>query len=236
MGLRKKMIAEMMGTAILVLGGIGAAMFAGSTIGTLGIALAFGLALVGGAYALGHVSGAHFNPAVTLGLVAGGRMDLRDAVPYMVAQVIGALLGAWIVYLIATGKAGFDVTAGFASNGYGEHSPGGFDLKAVFIAEAVLTFVFVFVIMGSTTAGTAAASHAPLAIGLTLAVLHLVSIPISNTSLNPARSTATAIFEGGWAMDQLWLFWAAPVLGGVVAGLVNRLSDCCCCKEGGCCK
>ncbi|MFA5592021.1 MAG: aquaporin Z [Micavibrio sp.] len=237
MGLRKLMMAEMLGTAWLVLGGCGAAVFAAAYpelgIGFLGVALAFGLTVVGGAYALGHISGAHFNPAVTLGLLAAGRMELRLALPYIAAQVVGGIIGAGIIYMIATGKAGFDVTAGFATNGYGEHSPGGYGLQAAFTAEAVLTFFFLFVILGATSS-RAPASMAPLAIGLTLTLIHLICIPITNTSVNPARSTAVAVFQGGWAVEQLWLFWVAPLLGGALAGFMDRCCNSCCSSEGGC--
>ena len=233
MGLCQKLTAEMLGTAWLVLGGCGAAVFAAAYpelgIGFLGVALAFGLTVVTAAYAVGHISGAHFNPAVTLGLVAGGRFDAKLAVPYIVAQVIGGLVGAGIIYLVATGKAGFDITAGFAANGYGEHSPGGYDLRSAFIAEAVLTFFFLFIILGVTD-GRAPAGFAPLAIGLTLVLIHLISIPITNTSVNPARSTSQAIFQGGWTLDQLWLFWVAPIAGAVIAGVLSRFCGCCCSK------
>ena len=230
MGLAKKLTAEMLGTAWLVLGGCGAAVFAAAYpdlgIGFMGVALAFGLTVLTGAYALGHISGGHFNPAVTLGLVAGGRFCVKDAVPYIVAQVVGGLLGAGAINLIATGKAGFDVTAGFASNGYGEHSPGGYVMKSAFLAEFLMTFFFLIVILGGTS-DKAPAGFAPLAIGLSLTLIHLISIPITNTSVNPARSTSQAIFQGSWAIDQLWLFWLAPIAGAVVAGVVWRWLLCC---------
>lgn len=240
MGLKNKLMAEMIGTAWLVLGGCGAAVFAAAFpelgIGFLGVALAFGLTVLTGAYAVGHISGGHFNPAVTLGLVAGGRFDAKLAVPYIVAQVVGGLIGAGAIYLIATGKAGFDVTAGFAANGFGEHSPGGYDMRAAFTAEAILTFFFLFIIIG-VTSDKAPSGFAPMAIGLTLTLIHLISIPITNTSVNPARSTSQAIFQGGWAIDQLWLFWLAPIAGAIVAGLVWRCLLCCgSCKEGGSCQ
>ena len=244
MGLKNKLAAEMLGTAWLVLGGCGAAVFAAAYpelgIGFLGVSLAFGLTVVTGAFALGHISGGHFNPAVTIGLVAGGKFCAKTAVPYVIAQVVGAIVGAGIIYLVASGKAGFDAHAGFAANGYGEHSPGGYDLKSAFIAEAVLTFFFLFIIMGVSSNGMLA-GIAALPIGLTLTLIHLVSIPITNTSVNPARSTSQAIFQGTWALDQLWLFWAAPIVGAVVAGLVCRCmhGPCCskderCGTEGGC--
>ncbi len=238
MGLGKKMMAEMIGTAWLVLGGCGAAVFAAAYpdlgIGFAGVALAFGLTVLTGAYALGHISGGHFNPAVTLGLVAGGKFCCRTAPAYIVAQLVGAVIGAGIIYLIASGKTGFDVAAGFAANGYGEHSPDGYGQKAAFIAETVLTFFFLVVIIGSTHE-KAPAGFAPIAIGLCLTLIHLISIPITNTSVNPARSTSQALFQGTWAMDQLWLFWAAPILGAVLAGLACRYLFCsggsCCCAK-----
>ncbi len=236
MGLPKKLVAETLGTAWLIIGGVGAAVFAGAYpefgIGFLGVSLAFGLAVVTGAFAFGHVSGAHFNPAVTLGLTAAGRFDWKHAVPYIIAQVVGGLIGAWVIYEICTGKAGFDVTKGFASNGFGEHSPGGYSMHAVFLAEAVLTFFFVTLIL-HITGNDLSAGLAPLPIGLTLALLCLVAIPISNGSFNPARSTATALFQGGWPVDQLWLFWVAPIAGGIAAGIFDRLCVKCC--GGGCC-
>lgn len=235
MSLMKKLSAEFLGTAWLVLGGCGAAVFAAGVpdlgIGFLGVSLAFGLTVVTMAYAVGHISGGHFNPAVTLGLVAGGRFCPKSAVPYIVAQVLGGIAGAGIIYLIATGKAGFDVTAGFASNGFGEHSPGGYSLKAAFIAEVVLTFFFLTVIIGATS-DNAPKKFAPLAIGLSLTLIHLISIPVTNTSVNPARSTSQAVFQGGWALDQLWLFWVAPIAGAILAGVVWR---CLCCNKSACC-
>lgn len=229
----KKLTAEMLGTAWLVLGGCGSAVFAAAFpelgIGFLGVALAFGLSVLTAAYAVGHISGGHFNPAVTLGLVAGGRFNIKEAVPYILAQLVGALIGAGIIYLIAMGKPDFSMASGFAANGYGEHSPGGFSMKSAFIAEAVLTFFFLFVIIGATDS-RAPSGFAPIAIGLSLTLIHLISIPITNTSVNPARSTSQAIFEGSWSIDQLWLFWAAPILGAVIAGIVSRC--CSCCGEG----
>lgn len=238
MGLKNKLVAEMLGTAWLVLGGCGTAVLAASFgVGVLGVALAFGLTVLTAAYAVGHISGGHFNPAVTLGLVAGGRFDIKLAVPYIAAQVVGALIGAGAIYLIASGKAGFDVTAGFASNGFGEHSPNGYDLNSAFAAEAILTFFFLFIIIGVTSSG-ALAGFAPMAIGLSLTLIHLISIPVTNTSVNPARSTSQAIFQGGWAIDQLWLFWVAPIAGAIVAGLVWRCLLCCksCCGSEGSCQ
>lgn len=236
MGLANKMTAEFLGTAWLVLGGCGAAVFSAAYpelgIGFLGVSLAFGLTVLTAAYAVGHISGGHFNPAVTLGLVAGGKFSAKQAVPYIIAQVLGALLGALIIYLVATGKAGFDVKAGFAANGFGEHSPGGYDMKSAFLAEAVLTFFFLIVIIGSTSA-KAPSGFAPISIGLSLTLIHLISIPITNTSVNPARSTSQAVFQGDWAVDQLWLFWAAPILGAVAAGLISRCLQRCC-SGGGC--
>jgi aquaporin Z len=173
------------------------------------------------AYAIGHVSGCHLNPAVTVGLTAGGRFPAKELVPYVVAQVLGGIAGAGVLYGIATGHAGFDVAAGFASNGYGEHSPGGYSLAACLIAEVVLTFGFLFVIMGSTH-GHAPKGFAPLAIGLCLTLIHLISIPVTNTSVNPARSTGPALFAGGWALGQLWLFWVAPIVGGALGGFIYR--------------
>lgn len=231
--MKNKLMAEFFGTAWLVLGGCGTAVLAGGVggVGTLGIAIAFGLSVITMAYAVGNISGGHFNPAVSIGMVAGGKMCPRTALMYIVAQVLGGLAGAGLIYLIATGKAGFDITKGFASNGFGEHSPGGYSMKSVFIAEAVLSFFFLFVIFGATSEN-APKKFAPLAIGLSLTLIHLISIPVSNTSVNPARSTSQAMFEGGWAMDQLWLFWAAPIVGAILAGIVWRC--CCCCDKGAC--
>ena len=227
MTLGKKMTAEFLGTAWLVLGGCGSAVFAAAYpelgIGFLGVALAFGLSVLTAAYAVGHISGGHFNPAVTLGLVAGGRFGIKEAVPYIIAQLAGAVIGATIIYLVATGKAGFTL-GGFAANGYGEHSPGGYSMKSAFIIEAALTFFFLFIIFGSTH-GKAPVGFAPIAIGLALTLIHLISIPITNTSVNPARSTSQALFEGTWSIDQLWLFWVAPIAGAVVAGVINRCWD-----------
>jgi aquaporin Z len=222
----KKLGAEFLGTAWLVFGGCGSAVLAAAFpqlgIGFAGVALAFGLTVLTMAYAVGHISGGHFNPAVTVGLWAGGRFSAGEILPYWVAQVLGALAGSFILSLIATGKAGFDLAAsGFAANGYAEHSPGGYSLVAGFVAEVVLTFFFLLVILGSTDR-RAPAGFAPIAIGLALTLIHLVGIPVTNTSVNPARSTAPALFVGGWALGQLWLFWLAPIVGAAAAGSVGR--------------
>jgi aquaporin Z len=221
----KKLVAEFLGTGWLVLGGCGSAVLAAAFpqvgIGLLGVSLAFGLTVVTMAYAIGHVSGCHLNPAVSVGLWAGGRFDAKDLPGYIIAQVLGGAAGAGILYLIASGHAGFSLTGGFASNGYGEHSPGQYGLTAAFVCEFVMTFVFLFVIMGSTH-GKAPAGFAPLAIGLCLTLIHLVSIPVTNTSVNPARSTGPALFVGGWALSQLWLFWVAPLLGGAAGGIAYK--------------
>jgi aquaporin Z len=225
MPLSKKCAAEFIGTFWLVLGGCGSAVLAAKFpdvgIGFAGVALAFGLTVVTMAYAVGHISGAHFNPAVTVGLFAGGRIEAGDVLPYIIAQVLGAIAAAFVLFLIASGKAGFDLAGGFAANGYGAHSPGQYSLGAGFLCEVVMTAGFLFVIMG-TTHGNAPVGFAPLAIGLALTLIHLISIPVTNTSVNPARSTGPAVFVGGWALAQLWLFWLAPILGGVIGGLVYR--------------
>ncbi|MFO1120339.1 MAG: aquaporin Z [Rhodospirillales bacterium] len=217
--------AEFLGTFWLVFGGCGSAVLAAAFptlgIGFTGVALAFGLTVLTMAYAVGHISGAHFNPAVTIGLWAGGRFPASDIVPYIAVQVIGGIAAAGVLYLIASGKAGFDLAGGFASNGYGAHSPGGYELSSALIAEVVLTFFFLQVILGSTH-GRAPAGFAPLAIGLALTLIHLISIPVTNTSVNPARSTGPAVFVGGWALGQLWLFWVAPIIGAVISGFVYR--------------
>lgn len=225
MSLTKRCTAELLGTFWLVFGGCGSAIFAATYpelgIGFAGVALAFGLTLLTMCYAIGQISGCHINPAVTLGLVAGGRFPAREMVPYVVAQVVGGIAAGAILYLIASGKVGFDVSAGFASNGYGEHSPDGYSLIAALVAEVVLTAFFLFIIMGATHKQ----GHAGLAgvtIGLSLTLIHLISIPITNTSVNPARSTGVALFQGGWAIDQLWLFWLAPLVGGVVGTIAYR--------------
>ena len=222
----KRLGAEFLGTAWLVFGGCGSAVLAAAFpalgIGFVGVALAFGLTVLTMAYAVGHISGGHFNPAVTVGLWAGGRFKASEILPYWVAQVVGAVAGAFVLSLIASGKAGFDlVQGGFAANGYAEHSPGGYSLLAGFVAEVVLTFFFLIVILGSTDR-RAPAGFAPLAIGLALTLIHLVGIPVTNTSVNPARSTAPALFVGGWALAQLWLFWVAPILGAAAAGAISR--------------
>jgi aquaporin Z len=221
----KRLAAEFVGTLWLVLGGCGAAVLAaavpGLGIGFAGVALAFGFTVVTMAYAVGHVSGAHFNPAVTVGLWAGGRFPAGEIIPYVLAQTLGAIAGAGILYVIATGHAGFDMAAGFASNGYGDHSPGLYSLGACALTEVVMTFGFLFVILGSTH-GAAPRGFAPLAIGLCLTLIHLISIPVTNTSVNPARSLGPALFERGWALQQLWLFWTAPFVGAIIAGIVYR--------------
>lgn len=225
MDLSRKMAAEFIGTFWLVLGGCGSAVIAAAFpqvgIGLLGVSLAFGLTVLTGAYAFGHISGGHFNPAVTAGLWAGGRFPASQIAPYVVAQVLGAILGASVLYLIASGATGFDATAGFASNGYGEHSPGGYDLTSAAVTEAVLTAMFLLIILGST-GKNAPAGFAPIAIGLALTLIHLISIPVTNTSVNPARSTGPALFAGAWALQQLWLFWLAPIAGAIAAGFLNR--------------
>ena len=222
-----KLLAEAIGTFWLVLGGCGSAVLAAAYpdlgIGFVGVSLAFGLTM---AAAVGHISGCHLNPAVTAGLVAGGRFPLKDALGYIVAQVIGGVAGAGVLYLVARGIPAFDVAAGFASNGYEAHSPGGYSLAACFIVEVVLTAMFLFVIHGATDKRSSAII-APIAIGLCLTLIHLISIPVTNTSVNPARSTATAFFVGGWAVQQLWLFWVAPIVGGIVGGLLYRCVDEC---------
>ena len=219
----RKVAAEFIGTAWLVLGGCGSAVLAAAFpqlgIGFAGVALAFGLTVLTMAYAIGHVSGCHLNPAVSVGLWAGGRFKAAELIPYIVAQVLGAIAGAAVLYVIASGKAGFDVHAGFASNGFGAHSPGGYSLAAGLVCEVVMTFGFLFVILGSTH-GNAPRGFAPIAVGLCLTLIHLVSIPVTNTSVNPARSTGPALFVGGWALSQLWLFWVAPIAGAVLAGAV----------------
>ncbi len=221
----RKLAAEFIGTAWLVLGGCGSAVLAAAFpelgIGFAGVSLAFGLTVLTMAYAIGHVSGCHLNPAVSVGLWAGGRFDARELPAYIGAQVLGGVAGAAILYVIASGQAGFDVHAGFASNGYGDHSPGGYTLAAALVCEVVMTFFFLFVILGSTH-GRAPAGFAPIAIGLALTLIHLISIPVTNTSVNPARSTGPALLAGGWALQQLWLFWLAPLAGAVAAGFAYR--------------
>ena len=221
----RKLAAEFIGTAWLVLGGCGSAVLAAAFpqlgIGFVGVSLAFGLTVLTMAYAVGHVSGCHLNPAVSVGLWAGGRFKVSDLPLYVLAQVLGAVAGAIILYAIASGKAGFDVHAGFASNGYGDHSPGGYSLAAAFVCEVIMTFAFVFVILGSTH-GSAPRGFAPIAIGLCLTLIHLISIPVTNTSVNPAGSTGPALFAGDWAIGQLWLFWIAPLIGAVIGGVAYR--------------
>ncbi len=222
MHLSKRLGAEALGTFWLVLGGCGSAVlaagFPGFGIGFAGVALAFGLTVLTMAYAIGHISGCHLNPAVTLGLATAGRFPKAEIIPYWIAQVVGGIIAAGILYLIATGKAGADI-GGFAANGFGEHSPGGFSMNAALICEVVMTFMFLMVILGATDA-RAPAGFAPIAIGLCLTLIHLISIPVTNTSVNPARSTSQAIFVGGWALQQLWLFWVAPLVGALLAGIV----------------
>jgi aquaporin Z len=219
-----KLSSEFLGTFWLVLGGCGSAVLAAGFptlgIGFAGVSLAFGLTVVSGAYAFGAVSGGHFNPAVTIGLWAGGRFPSRDVPAYVVAQVLGGIVGAGVLFLIASGKAGFEL-GGFASNGFGEHSPGGYSLTAALVTEVVMTFMFLMVILGATDR-RASAGFGGLAIGLALTLIHLISIPVTNTSVNPARSTGTALFVGGWAVAQLWVFWLAPIVGAAVAGVFYR--------------
>jgi aquaporin Z len=220
-----KYVAEAIGTFWLTFAGCGSAVLAAAFpqvgIGLLGVALAFGLTVVTMAYSIGHISGCHLNPAVTVGLTAGGRFPTSDVIPYIVAQVVGAVIGAGVLYVIASGGPGFDVSKGFAANGFGEHSPGHYSLVACFVTETVMTAVFLFIIMGSTH-GRAPVGFAPLSIGLALTLIHLVSIPVTNTSVNPARSVGPALFVGGWALEQLWLFWVAPLLGGIIGGGLYR--------------
>ncbi|MBL0481337.1 aquaporin Z [Aeromonas veronii] len=222
----KPVAAEFLGTFWLVLGGCGSAVLAAAFphvgIGLLGVSLAFGLTVLTMAYAIGHISGCHLNPAVTIGLWAGGRFPASGVLSYIVAQVLGAIAGAAVLYVIVSGQAGFELSAGFASNGYGEHSPGGYSMMAALVCEAVMTGFFLFVIMGATDS-RAPAALAPVAIGLCLTLIHLVSIPVTNTSVNPARSTGVALFVGDWAIGQLWLFWVAPIVGAILGALAYRL-------------
>jgi aquaporin Z len=224
MDLSKRATAEFFGTFWLVFGGCGSAVLAAAFpnlgIGFVGVALAFGLTVLTMAFAIGHVSGCHLNPAVSIGLVTARRFPISELPAYIVAQVVGAIAGAGVLYLIASGKPGFTLAAGFASNGYADHSPGGYSLLACFIAEVVLTAFFLLVILGATDE-RAPKGFAPIAIGLCLTLIHLISIPVTNTSVNPARSTGPAIFVGGWALSQLWLFWLAPILGGILGGLIS---------------
>jgi len=220
--------AEFIGTFWLVLGGCGSAVLAAGFpdvgIGFLGVALAFGLTVLTMAYAIGHISGCHLNPAVSIGLWAGGRFPAGELIPYIIVQVLGGVAGAGVLYLIASGQAGFDASAGFASNGYGVHSPGRYSMGAVLVTEVVMTFMFLLIILGATSK-RAPKGFAPLAIGLGLTLIHLISIPVSNTSVNPSRSTGVALFQGTWALSQLWLFWLAPIVGACLAGLVSRWFD-----------
>jgi aquaporin Z len=226
MPISKRCMAEFFGTFWLVFGGCGSAVLAAAFpslgIGFAGVALAFGLTVLTMAYALGHISGCHLNPAVSVGLVAGKRFPARDLVPYIVAQVAGAIAGAGVLFVIANGKVGFSTDGGFASNGYAAHSPGGYSMVACLVAEVVLTMFFLLIIMGATDKRVPN-GFAPIAIGLGLTLIHLISIPVTNTSVNPARSTGPAIFVGGWALSQLWLFWVAPIVGGALGGIVYDL-------------
>ena len=223
MSIQKRAIAEFLGTFWLVLGGCGsavlAAAFPGLGIAFVGVSLAFGLTVLTMAYAIGHISGCHLNPAVSIGLAVGKRFPVSELLPYIVAQVLGATAAAGVLFVVASGKAGFSASGGFASNGYGAHSPGGYSLEACLIIEVVMTMMFLVIILGSTDA-RAPQGFAPIAIGLGLTLIHLISIPVTNTSVNPARSTSQAIFAGGWALEQLWLFWVAPIVGAILAGLV----------------
>jgi aquaporin Z len=220
---KRKYLAEAIGTFWLTFGGCGTAVIAAGFpevgVGHLGVALAFGLTVLTMAYAIGHVSGCHLNPAVTIGLAAGGRFPANDIAPYVIAQVIGAVVAAAVLYVIASGAPGFDLANGFAANGYGEHSPGHYGLFAALVSEIVLTMMFLFIIMGATH-GKAPVGFAPIAIGLGLTLIHLIGIPVTNLSVNPARSTGPALFVGGWALAQLWLFWVAPLIGGTLGGLL----------------
>jgi aquaporin Z len=222
----KRYLAECVGTFWLVLGGCGSAVLAAAFpkvgIGLLGVALAFGLTVLTMAYAIGHISGCHLNPAVSVGLWAGGRFPVKDLLPYIVAQVVGATIGAGILYVIASGNPEFQVSAGFASNGYGAHSPGGYSLLAALVCEIVMTAMFLVIILGATDK-RAPAGLAPIAIGLGLTLIHLISIPVTNTSVNPARSTGVALFVGDWALSQLWLFWLAPIAGAILGSVVYRV-------------
>lgn len=225
MTLTKKLAAEFIGTFWLVLGGCGSAVLAAAFpdvgIGLLGVSFAFGLTVLTMAFAIGHISGCHLNPAVSFGLWSGGRFPVTELIPYILSQVAGGVAGAAVLYVIASGQAGFDVTAGFASNGYAEHSPGGYGMIAALVAEITMTFMFLMIILGATDK-RAPQGFAPIAIGLGLTLIHLITIPVTNTSVNPARSTAVAIFQGSWAVSQLWLFWLAPIVGGILAGVVYR--------------
>lgn len=225
MSMTRKLGAECIGTFWLVLGGCGSAVLAAAFpdlgIGLLGVSLAFGLTVLTMAFAIGHISGCHLNPAVSLGLWSGGRFPTSELAPYIIAQVAGGIAGATVLYLIATGKAGFDLSGGFAANGYADHSPGGYSVTAALITEIVMTFMFLIIILGATDK-RAPAGFAPIAIGLGLTLIHLISIPVTNTSVNPARSTGVAVYVGDWAISQLWLFWLAPITGAILAGIVYR--------------
>ena len=225
MNMSQKMAAEFLGTLWLVLGGCGSAVLAATFpevgIGLLGVALAFGLTVLTMAFAIGHISGCHLNPAVSFGLWAGGRFPASELLPYIIAQVAGGIVGAGVLYAIASGQEGFSLAAGFASNGFGEHSPGGYSMMSVLICEIVMTLFFLLVILGATDE-RAPKGFAPIAIGLCLTLIHLISIPVSNTSVNPARSTGPALFVGDWAVSQLWIFWVAPILGAILAGVIYR--------------
>ncbi len=221
----RKLLAEFIGTLWLVLGGCGSAVLAAGYpelgIGFVGVSIAFGLTVVTMAYAIGHISGCHLNPAVSIGLWMGGRFDKKELLPYIISQVLGGIAGAGVLYAIATGKDGFEI-GGFAANGYGEHSPNGYNMAAALVTEIVLTFMFLIIILGATHS-KAPKGFAGLAIGLGLTLIHLISIPVTNTSVNPARSTSQAIFAGGWALEQLWLFWVAPIVGAILAGIVYKI-------------
>lgn len=223
MSIGKRAAAELIGTFWLVFGGCGSAVLAGHVIGWYGVALAFGLTVLTMAYAIGHISGCHLNPAVSIGLTVAKRFDAKDLVPYIIAQLIGAILAAALLYMIASGKTGFDVVrSGFAANGFGDHSPGNYSMVASLVGEVTLTFMFLFIILGATDE-RAPAGFAPIAIGLGLTLIHLIGIPLTNLSVNPARSTGPALFVGGWALSQLWLFWLAPIVGAVLAGVAYPL-------------
>ena len=228
MAMSKKLTAEFIGTFWLVLGGCGSAVLAAAFpdvgIGLLGVSFAFGLTVLTMAFAIGHISGCHLNPAVSIGLWAGGRFNASELLPYIIIQVAGAIAGAGMLYLIASGKAGFELSSGLASNGYGEHSPGGYSLAACLLAEVVMTFMFLMIILGATDK-RAPQGFAPIAIGLGLTLIHLISIPVTNTSVNPARSTGPALLVGDWATAQLWMFWVAPIIGAVIAGFVYRFLE-----------
>ncbi|MDI6027851.1 aquaporin Z [Corticibacterium sp. UT-5YL-CI-8] len=223
--MQKRLFAEFLGTFWLVFGGCGSAVLAAAFpdvgIGLLGVSFAFGLTVLTMAYAVGGISGGHFNPAVSVGLFVAGRLEGKALLPYIVVQVIGAIVASALLYVVASGKADFSLSGGFASNGYGEHSPGGYSLTAALVIEVVLTFMFIMIILGATH-GRVPVGFAPIAIGLALTLIHLISIPVTNTSVNPARSTGPALFVGGWALQQLWLFWLAPIVGAIIAGVTHK--------------